>query len=192
MATSHSFSHQLPNNTKKLKRAFAGISVMIILCVGGMVLGEMFWDEYTYPVRSLRTGATYTGGWPATLFNWSLWLGVAGVICLPMMYFMQDFKNPSLALTNDALFINQQMMRNTLVPYSNIETIAIESVPGGFAKGMGYKIIFKDPSQIVKQQIFLFKPFVRTNLKMGNFFISDIHSSGNVEEFMQELRKRIG
>lgn len=185
------FTHQLPNNTKRLKLALINLVAMVLLCAAGMVVGEMFWDEYTYPVKSLRTGTVYTGGWPATLFNWSLWLGVAGIIALPMMYFMQDFKNPSLALTSDSLFINQQLIRNTLVPYSNIERIIRDEVPGGFAKGAGYKIIFKDSSQVVKQQVFLFKPFVKSNLKMGNFFISEIHTGGNVLDFMEELKKKI-
>lgn len=191
MAKQYQFIHQLPNNTKRLKLAFGSLTLMILLCIGGMVLGEVFWDEYTYPARSLRTGVTYTGGWPATLFNWSLWLGVAGIICLPMMYFMQDFKNPSLAITPEGLFINQQLMRNTLVPYTNIKLIAMDSVPLNFSKKAGYRILFKDNSMIVKQQVFLFKPFVKSNLTMGNFIISDIHSTGNMKEFMEELKKRI-
>ena len=181
--TTLQFTHQLPNNSKRFKLAFFSIVVMVILCAAGMVIGEIFWSEYTYPVKSLRTGAVYTGGWPATLYNWSLWLGIAGILCLPMMYFMQDFKNPSMGLTLDSLFLNQQLMRNTLIPYTNIEGIVKE--------GNSYTILFHDTEMILKQQVKFFKPFVKSNLGKGNFMISSMHTGGKIDELMDELKKRI-
>lgn len=179
----YNFILSLPGNSKKLKRAFLGLTIMCILCVAGMVLGEMFWDQYTYKAYSFRAGTTVTRGWPASLFNWSLWLLVAGIICTPMLFFMQDFKNPSIGLMENDLFLNQQLMRNTVIPYSNIKMITTE--------GDKFKILFKDESIILKQQIFLFKPFIKSNLMMGNFMISGMHSAGDVKGFMEELKKRI-
>ncbi len=183
MATQYIFTHQLPLNSGKLKKAFISLVALIIVCILAMVVSEIFWDQYTHQAYKLRCQCNVTVGWPATVFNWSLWLAVAAVLSLPMMYFMQDFKNPSLALTKDSLFINQQLMRNTIVPFSNISRIVKD--------GKGYRILFKDNAQVVKQQVFLFKPFVKSNLATGNFLVSDIHTSGNVDALFEELQKHM-
>jgi hypothetical protein len=100
------------------------------------------------------------------------------------LFFMQDWKNPSLAISTEGLFINQQMIRNTMVPFSNIATISLA--------GTGYQIKFKDPLALVKQQVFLFKPFVKYNLTKDNFFINKTHTQGDIESFMALLKQHAG
>jgi hypothetical protein len=147
----------------------------------------MFYDEYTEVVTMLN-GRERTVGWPATVGTWSLWLGVAIVICLPMMIFMQDWRNPSLGLTKEGLFINQQMIRNTLVPFDKIASIN----PSGTGEKPVYEILFNDNAYVVGKQIFLFRPFVKSNLTNGNFHISQIHTAGDIPAFFEEVKKRMG
>lgn len=178
----YSFSHTLAGG-KKAKAAFVSLTVTLGLCVAGYAIAEFFWDTYTYQAYSLRYGTQVTAGWPASLQGWSLWLGIAILLAMPMMYFMQDWKNPSLALAPEGLFINQQMIRNQLIPFASIS--GIEKTENG------YRILFKDPALIYNKTGF-YKPFVKSNLKNGTFFISEIHSSGDLEAFFAELTKRIG
>lgn len=175
------FNHSLPPG-KKLKLAFLSLTATLILCVCGYFVAEIFWDEYTYQAYSLRYATTVTAGWPASLQGWSIWLGVAIIIVMPMMYFMQDWKNPSLGITDEGLFINQQMIRNQLVPFSNIASAEKSE--------KGYRIKFKDNSAVFGKAGF-FKPFVKYNLENDNFFISEIHSGGSVAPFFEELNRKI-
>lgn len=75
------------------------------------------------------------------------------------------------------------MMRNIIVPYSNIT---------GFNKTeRGYELYFKDNDMILQQVVRFFKPFVKHNLNNGNFFISHIHSSGDIAALFEALEKKI-
>lgn len=183
MSAKYQFIQQLPGNTKNLKRAFISMVLFVVLCGVAYVVSNIFWDQYTYQAYSIKYGTNVTKGWPAFLQGWSLWLGIGFIVFLPFLFFMQDFKNPALGIMNDSLFINQQMMRNTIIPFSNI---------GGVSKeASGYRIQFKDSTQVVKQQIFLFKPFVSSNLKSGNFVISNTHTAGNLDDFFVELNAKL-
>jgi hypothetical protein len=96
---------------------------------------------------------------------------------------MQDWKNPSLAMTADTLFINQQLIRNTYVPIKNIKSI--------IKNGNDYTIQFTHPEEIVAQQIFLFKPFVKSNLAQNNVAFSSMYTAGNLDKFMQTLQTKL-
>jgi hypothetical protein len=183
MSDKYEFTHQLPANSGRLIRAVFGIITLIIICAVGIILSNIFWDDYTEQAYSIKLQRNVTVGWPATVSGWGWWLGIGAIVISPMMFFMQDFKNPSLALTLDGLFINQQLIRNTFVPFANVDKVVKD--------GKGYRIFFKDNKQIIQQQVFLFKPFVKSNLSMGNFIISKMHSKGNIDEFMVELKKHI-
>lgn len=79
--------------------------VFIILCGVGYFVSTIFWDDYTYQAYSIRYGTNVTKGWPASLQGWSMWLGIGFVVFLPFIFFMQDWRNPSLGITADGLFI---------------------------------------------------------------------------------------
>src|SRR5687768_7993960 len=96
------FSLALPGS-KKAKLAFLSLTAVLVLCVLGYIVSGIFWDEYTYAAYSLRYRVNVVAGWPASLQGWSLWLGIAIIVIMPVMYFMQDWKNPSLGLTNEGL-----------------------------------------------------------------------------------------
>lgn len=174
----------LPGNSKIRKKGFIGLSLVFVLCVIGVIVSNIFWDDYTELMYSIRHQRNITVGWPATLSGWSWFMGIAILLMLPFMFFMQDWKNPALALTDEGLFINQQMIRNTLVPYAKIDVIK--------KTDKGFRIKFTSPMEIVKQQVFLFKPFVKYNITKDNFFIYKTHTAGNIDLFMEQLMIKAG
>lgn len=177
------FNNELPINSKKLKVAFFSMVGFIVLCGIGYMLSFVFWDQFTYPCYSIKYQVNTTCGWPAKLQGWSLWLGVGFIVFLPFIFFMQDWKKPSLALTDDGLFINQQLMRNTLIPYANIEKLIKDED--------GFTIHIKDPNPIIAQQIFIFKPFVKSNLQNKIIDISSTYTSGNLHAFYDVLQSKL-
>lgn len=183
MARKFVFNNSLPINSKKLKLAFFSMSGFIILCGLGYILSYMFWDQYTYPCYSIKYQVNTTCGWPAKLQGWSLWLGVGFIVFLPFIFFMQDWKNPSLALTENGLFINQQLMRNTLIPYSSIDKI--------IKNENGFTIQVKEPGPIIEQQVFIFKPFVKSNLQNKIIDISSTYTAGNLHSFYEQLEGKL-
>lgn len=156
--------------------------IFIIICIIAYVLSQIYWDQYTETVTTLK-GRTKVIGWPASFSRWSLIFGGGTLVTLPFLYLMQDWKNPSLALNHEGVFINQQLIKNTFVPYSNISGI--------IRTPEGYKIAFKDLADILKQQSFIFKPFVKYNLENDNFYISDTHTTGNISSFFAQLEKKL-
>lgn len=183
MKKQFTFTQELPNNSKRAKKAFLSLSIFIALCVVGFILSVVFWEQFTEVRYSLKYQRNVTVGWPATLQGWSQIFGIGGLIALPFLYFMQDWRYPSIAFTNDSLFINQQLIRNTFVPFSNI--LKIEKLD------KDYKIHFKNNADVVKSQVFLFRPFVKYNLENNNFFISDMYTAGNLDEFFIEVNKKV-
>lgn len=177
------FTHELPINSSKAKKAFFGMLILIILCIGAYILSQIFWDQFTEMRYSIRSRRNVMVGWPVTVQNWSIYIAIGTLVTLPFLYFMQDWKNPSLAMTNSELFINQQMMRNKLIPFSNIEKAEKTS--------NGYKLHFKDVKAVIAMQKGISKPFVKYNLENDNFYISDTHTAGDVDAFFEELSKRI-
>lgn len=178
------FSHQLALNAKKQRAAIISLIIVLGLAIAGYAVSTIFYDQYTYPCYSIRYRVHTTCGWPASLKGWSFWFGLGILGILPIVFFMQDRKNPSIAIAPGGLFLNQQMVRNTLIPFSNIKTIE--------RTGNSYRITYHDPMQIVKKQFFLFRAMVKWNLANNNFSISGMYSLGNLDEFMKALSEKSG
>lgn len=170
------FIYALPNNSRRAKRAFFTMLIAILICSAGVALSVIYWDDYTHQVW-LR-GRMVTKGWPATLYSWGLWLGTGLLIFLPILYFMQDWKQPSLAITEEGLFINQQMIRKVIVPFSNI--LKVEKTAAG------HVIRFGDNEPIL-HKAGLFKPFIKYNLEHEGLVIDDTHSAGDIAAFLRLL-----
>lgn len=178
-----SFTHALAGNTKNLKIAFLSLAAFVVACIVAIIVAKIFWNDFTHVVYSARKRSNVVVGWPAFINGWAWWFAIGTLLILPFLYFMQDWKNPALAMTATELFVNQQMMRNTLIPFANIKAIEKSAA--------GYALRFVDAAQVIQQQIFLFKPFVKSNLERNNFFISSSHTAGDVDAFMQELQTRL-
>jgi hypothetical protein len=177
------FIHQLPINSNRAKLAFFSLMITLVLCIAGIIISRYYWEGHTTWMYSLKYQTNVEVGWPVTLNSWSWGLSIAIVLCAPFLYYMQDWKNPSLAMTSEVLFINQQLIRNTYVPIKNIASITKDK--------NSYTIQFKHPEEIVAQQIFLFKPFVKSNLAQNNVAFSSIYTAGNLDEFMHILQTKL-
>jgi hypothetical protein len=184
MKTKINFILELPINSIKVKKAFFGMFILLVISIFGLIVANIFYDEYTHVVYSIKLRSNIRVGWPSALRSWSFIFTIGSILSLPFVYFMQDWKNPSLAICNQGLFINQQLIRNTIIEFSNIEKIE--------KKNNDYKIFFKNNLNIISKQFFLFKPFVKYNLENNNFFISDKYSAGNIDLFFVELNKYLG
>ena len=177
------FTHEIPNNSKKLKLAFFSMLSFSILCFVGVAIALAFWDDFTYIAYSIKYQRNIEAGWPPFIYSWGLWLGIGTLIFVPFLFGMQDFKNPSLALTNEGLFINQQMIKNVLIPFSEISKIE--------KSNKGFKIVFKDTNSVTGRMKGISKAMAKSNLENDNFYISDTHSSGDIDGFMAELEKKL-
>ena len=104
-------------NTAKVKKILIYMAGITILAWIAHFAGNFFWDDYSYEVTKASTGVTGRAGWPVTLYWWGIYIGVLGPVALIMLYLMQERKNPVLALKNDGLFINKQMIKQTLVEW---------------------------------------------------------------------------
>ncbi|MEX1190743.1 MAG: STM3941 family protein [Brumimicrobium sp.] len=144
----------------KIKKVYTSLSILVILATTGLVLGMLFWDEYTYMVKSIK-GVVYQSGWPVTLYWWGLILGITGVLAIVLVFFMNDKKNPSLAISKEGLYINQQLIKQTLIDWSNISMIEKNTN----SKTPTLSFYFKDSSKIVENQKGIKKVFVKENLK---------------------------
>lgn len=177
----HQFTHSIPINGKKMKGAFMTMTVVLILCIVAYILSIIFWDDYTYQAYSLKHGRNVTSGWPTILNTWGLWLGIGILVFLPIMYFMQDWKNPSVGITSEGLFVNQQMLRNVLIPFSNIDKIE--------KKGDAVSIVFKNNEQVYSKAG-MFKPFIKSNLEGGGLSL-DNDASPELDKLFELLQAKI-
>lgn len=177
------FTQSIAHNSSRAKYAFISLVITFVLCILAMWLSKHFWDGHTTWVYSLKYQRNIEVGWPVTLFNWSILLAASIVLLLPFMYFMQDWKNPAIAMTTDALFINQQLMRNTLIPFTSIKSVLKEKET--------YVIEIKNADEIIQQQIFLFKPFVKSNLANHKIYFGSMYNKGDMEKFFAILDAKI-
>lgn len=179
----HNFLEQIPINAKRLRRGMLNLLIICIPCLIGILISKYFWEGHTYMVYSRRAGAYVRQGWPVIVNSWSWIIGVACIVGYAFIHFMQDWRNPALAITSRELFINQQFVRNTFVPFSNIKKID--------KLGKDYHIRFIDNIEIIKQQFFLFRPIIKSNFKQDQFFISNTFNAGDIDAFMKVLETKI-
>ncbi len=146
----------------KMKRILFIIALITILAWIAHFMGSIYWDEYSVPVRTLR-GTSGRFGWPVTLYWWGIYIGIIAPGCFVLIYFILNKKDPSLALNATGLFINQQLISKTLVPWKDISRIEKEQQ----GKVSILHIYFKNPQQIIEQQSSSKQVFLKENLKDG-------------------------
>jgi len=177
------FTHSIAHNSAKAKYAFISLVITFVLCILAMWLSKHFWEGNTTMMYSLKYQRNVEVGWPVTVFNWSVLLAFGIIVLLPFMYYMQDWRNPAIATTTNTLFINQQLMRNTLIPFTSIKSVLKENET--------YVIEVKNADEIIQQQIFLFKPFVKSNLANHKIYFDSMYNDGDMNQFFEVLKTRI-
>ncbi|HBS89072.1 MAG: hypothetical protein A2W91_06585 [Bacteroidetes bacterium GWF2_38_335] len=172
------FEIEIWPDKQQLKKVFISIIVITVIAWACHLIGNIFWDEYSRTVTNLK-GQTYQSGWPVTLYWWGIYIGIAGPVSFLLVLMMVDRKNPSLALSQNGLFINQQMIKKTIVEWSNIDHIEKNNKNGKIE----IAFFFKDIEVIIKAQSGAKKAFLKENLKGGKPLIcSNKLSVGNFDD----------
>jgi hypothetical protein len=156
------FEMEIWADTKKMKQVLVYIVIITILAWVAHILGNIFWEKYTRVVTTLR-GVRGEKGWPVTLYWWGMFIGIIGPISFIIVYVIMNKKEPSLALGKDALFINQQLIKQTLVSWKDISRV--EKQTDG--KITTLSIYFKDANKIISQQSGTRQTFLKENFKDG-------------------------
>ena len=166
-----------------MKWAFLSLVITLLLCIVGIFVSKHFWAGNTSWVYSYKYQHNMEVGWPVTLHSWSMWLGISIILILPFLYFMQDWKNPALALTTDYLFVNQQLLRNVIIPFKNIASVSLVN--------NGFELKIHNQQEILKQINILFKPFVKSNLANNTISFDNIHTGGDLQKIYNEILIKI-
>ncbi len=158
----NSFEIELWADKAKMKRILYIILFIAVLAWAAHFIGSVCWDKYSVPAQTLR-GTSGRFGWPVTLYWWGMFIGIIAPGCFVLIYFILNKKAPSLALDPTGLFINQQLIGKTLVPWNDISRIEKEQQ----GKVSILHIYFKNPQQIIEQQSSSRQVFLKENLKDG-------------------------
>lgn len=150
-------------HSKNIKKGMRNLLILIVLCIVLMIVARLFYEGRVHEAMVYTKGIRVKAdvGWPATLFSIGYWGLVAFPLFLLYLYFKQDLNQPSLAVSNDGLFINQQLLRKAFVPWTNIDHIELR----GHVSNPILRVFFKDVNVLLKGQFFIFKSIAKATLK---------------------------
>lgn len=167
-----------PDKEKMKIISFSIIAIVFLACISHL-LGHVFWNDYSYLKTNLK-GVTYPAGWPVTLYWWGIYIGLAGIISFLLIRIMVDYKNPSLAVSKNGIYINQQLIKKTMVDWNNIQKV--EKVKQ--ENEIQILIFFNDSRQVIDAQSGIGKTFLKENLKDGQpLKVSNKFLKGDFEKF---------
>lgn len=181
------FEASLPANVKRFRSTMIVLGIVLLLSIAGIILSKLYWDEYTYKVSTL-TGQIKTRGWPVVLSGWSWGFAVTIPFTMGMFFFLTDRKKPSLAVSADGLFINQQLIKAVTIPWSNI----LRMEKNGTAEQPVIWLQFKDNAAVVNLLGGIGKAFVKSNLEReGGLRISSLYSTGDFDALYERAKKHL-
>lgn len=169
------FEAELWPNSSKMTMVNISLASVCIISIIGIVLANMFWDDYMTVMQTLD-GRTRNVGWPSTVQSWAIGFLVFTPPAWAMMFFGQDRKQPALAANKEGLFINQQLVKATFVPWKQIKEVT--------ATQTEMTVEFGYPDQVINAQKFPYKPFVKANVSQAGNSMS-FENEGNPEAFEQ-------
>ncbi|MCI5057461.1 MAG: hypothetical protein MRY83_15200 [Flavobacteriales bacterium] len=183
MTTSKKFGEEIWLNKKKVMPIMYIGMVLFGLSVIGIILSYMFWDDYTYQVKTLK--GIKTRGWPSTVSGWSWGFGICIAIIYPLMYFfMFDFKRPVLAINDEGILINKSMFKNAFVKWDEIQSVNVKENNGEWT----LQLSFVDPIKIVEKQPGLSKAFLGEYKKGTPLSLDAQFCDGDFKEFCQRSK----
>lgn len=173
----------LEHNTRRLRAAILTCVIALILCGVGVVVARVYWDSGMRTVYSFTLRTNTRVGWPSTLQSWSVLLGIGLIVTIPLLVKLLLAKHLPLRLTDEGLVINQQLLRNVLVPYTNIARV--------FQAQDMWRVEFRDEDQLLQQLGKVRRAFVTANLKREPFGIDPVFNRGDIEGFVRQLQARV-
>lgn len=154
---------QVAQHSNRIKKGIRNLVLLILFCIFAMIVSHFFYEGRVHEAIVYRRGIKFNAdvGWPATINAAASWGLIAFSLGLPYLFFKQDLKKPALAVTNDGLFINQQLFRNGFIPWSEIERVELR----GHISNPVMRVFFKDASAVLKGQFFILKSIANASLK---------------------------
>jgi hypothetical protein len=156
---------QVAQHTNKIKIGIRNLVLLILFCILTMIVSRFFYEgrvhEAIVYTRGMKLNAEV--GWPASIYAAASWGLIGFSLGLLYLFFKQDLKKPALAVTNEGLFINQQLFRNGFIPWSQIECVELR----GHISSPVMRVFFKDVSAVLKGQFFILKSIANATLKLN-------------------------
>lgn len=175
------FDKALYLDKKKAYTIIAVGGVLFVLSLLGILIAQIFWDDYTYLAYSLKQGREVTAGWPTTLQGWSI--GFA--ICIPIVYgimalLMWDFKNPVLAVNDQGIFINMIMFKKCFIRWDEIKSV--DRIRENNKDAL--QLTFHNPKAVVDKNPGFFKAFLKEYAEGNPVTLNNTPSKGNYHELI--------
>lgn len=126
-----------------------------------MGIARLFYPRYTAVYMYVKSREEITLGWPASIFGIATFMLIAFGLFLMYHLLRQDLKKPALGVSNQGLFLNQQILKNALIPWNNIEKVELR----GHISDPVLRIFFKNIDVVVKGQFFILKSIAKSSLK---------------------------
>lgn len=154
---------QVAQHSNKLKKVVRNIGLLVLVSILIMIVSQFFYEGRVHEAIVYRRGIRLNVevGWPATINAIASWGLLFFSLAFLYLFFRQDLKKPALAVTNEGLFINQQLFRNAFVPWSEIEHVELR----GHISNPIMRVFFKDASAVLKGQFFILKSIANATLK---------------------------
>lgn len=122
------------------------------------------------------------------IFGYSIIFLIAFIFFLLLVKYGQDIKNPAFGVTNQGVFVNQQYIRNTFVPWKNIEQIDLK----GHKDNIILYLKIKNCDELLKGHFFVFKTLAKVTLKSNKKIrISQDESQGDLLKMYEIIKERL-
>lgn len=176
------------HNKAKRKHDLRVMSIFIGICATVAIIARCFYG-YTYEgiVRSNGMDIKTTLGWPAAVFTYASRFLFAFVVFYLFIRFRQDTTKPSFGVTEDGIFINQQVLRRAFVPWDNIQKVVLEGTPDN----PSMKITFRDIAALLKGQPFILKSIAKANIKDTPMRFAKDDNIGDIRKIYDTIYEKI-
>lgn len=150
-----------PHNAIRIKKDTRVFLYLMTASIVVMGIARSFYPRYTAVYMYVKSHEKVTLGWPATLFAIAAFMLMALGLFLMYHLLRQDLKKPALGITGQGLFLNQQILKNAFIPWSNIEKAELR----GHISDPVLRIFFKEIDSVLESQFFILKSIAKSSLK---------------------------
>lgn len=176
-------------HSNNLKKGVRNLLIIIAVSIIIMIVAKMFYAGYVHEEIVYSRGKKFKTeiGWPSILYSIASWGIVIFPVFLIYAIFKQDMKQVAFGVTNEGLFINQQILRNTFVPWNNIEKVELR----GHSSNPTIRVFFKDINVLLKSQFFILKSIAKANLNSNpNIGISKNEAVGDLIKIFDIIQEK--
>ncbi len=184
------FIETAQHNRKSQNKGLRNMMVLSLLCAVPAAISRLFFWQHTREamVRVKGMWVQTEIGWPATVFGYGSFFAVAFALFYVYLRFKHDLNQPSFGVTNDGIFINQQVLRNAFVAWHNIQKAELL----GPAESPFMRLMFKDYADLVKGQPFLLKSVAKANFKNAPVLsITKVETIGDIRKMQEIIHNKI-